>query len=279
MTTNKTQSPPEPEVLDAEPVDERTGAPIQRGIQKAIAQAEPMPTTEIQVHTFELTKMGTIKLSPEETAILNETLDPNDVLIRPNDGLVYLPWTWYTRRLNKALGLLQWALPPNGLPIIKPKGDTSEICWPHWLVIRGVVIGMAMGDATYVASNKKMSYSDAAESAKSNALSRNCKILGMALELWDKDWADGWRAKYAYKGQDDSGKVVWLKNKDAKQPEDPEEMAARKSFVEELISSKLFKDAKEIGAFMKQHKLKYCQGMHQELRDKIVEIQEKREKI
>jgi hypothetical protein len=44
-----------------------------------------------------------------------------------------------------------------------------------------------------------MTYADACEGAKSNSLARNCKLLGMTLELWDKEWADNWKRDHATK--------------------------------------------------------------------------------
>jgi hypothetical protein len=44
-----------------------------------------------------------------------------------------------------------------------------------------------------------MSYASALEGARTDCLSRCCKDLGMASELWDKAWRDGWTAKYAVK--------------------------------------------------------------------------------
>jgi len=44
-----------------------------------------------------------------------------------------------------------------------------------------------------------MTYATALEAAKSNALMRCCKDLGIASELWDPSFVAQWRQKYCVK--------------------------------------------------------------------------------
>lgn len=183
-------------------VDERTGQEITKG------KIQTLPTATINI---DVSLVGTLELSPEAEAVLDEKLNPEDVSIRP-DGLVYLDWTWYAERLNRAFGRLSWALIPDGSPQSK-KIDNNNVLvvWGHWLIIKGIVIGFAIGETSYRADNNTMSEADAAEGAKSISLSRNCKILGMSLELWNPTWVAEWKKNYAETYLDERGKTKWRK--------------------------------------------------------------------
>lgn len=188
--------------------DSRTGELIPKG------SPELRPGVLAQIN---ISQVGTLELDGQAEAVLTEPLDPKDVQIRP-DGLVYLPWTWYNKRLNRAFGLLKWALIPQGSPVIKETGNSTLIVWLNWLVIKGIPVAMAGGETSYQPSNYTMSYGDALEGARSNSLARNCKNLGMALELWDAEWVSNWKKEYAEQYTNDKGKKLWRK-KGAKAPQ------------------------------------------------------------
>jgi hypothetical protein len=65
-----------------------------------------------------------------------------------------------------------------------------------------------------------MSYADAAEAVKSNALSRCCKDMGICLELWDRRWTQRFRSEHCVKvwrdkaGRQKTGGYEW-RRKDA----------------------------------------------------------------
>lgn len=186
-------------------VDERTGEEIPRG-------ANSLMLASNQNTHVEIAKVGTLELTPQAEEVMNEKLNPADVRIRP-DGLVYLPWTYYSNKLNRAFGRLQWGLLPQGAPHVKPQGEYGDVLvvWGFWLAIKGVPIGFAYGETTYKPSNATMSYGDACEGAKSIALARNCKQLGIALELWDQDWVAEWKKENAEQYTNDKNKKVWRK--------------------------------------------------------------------
>jgi hypothetical protein len=138
-----------------------------------------------------LPSVGTIDLSAEEKEILFAPVDKNLVEIR-SDGLVYLPWMQYVTRLRNALGI-SWGLIPIGFP--KAKGEM--ILWPHWFIIRGVPISFVIGEQLWSSDNKRMSWGEACEGARSNALMRACKSIGITLELWDPAFIRNWISKYA----------------------------------------------------------------------------------
>ena len=186
-------------------VDERTGEIIPKGSPNTLA-----PTNALQVHV-NVGTVGTLELSPETEEVLAEPLKEEEVKIRP-DGLVYLPWTWYADRLNRAFGQLKWGLVPQGAPQSKDTGNNNVlVIWGNWLIIKGVPVGFAVGETSYRTNNNTMSYADAIEGAKSISLARNCKILGMSPQLWDAEWCATWKKKYAEQYDNGNGKTLWRK--------------------------------------------------------------------
>jgi hypothetical protein len=152
--------------------------------------------------------VGTIQLSDTEKSILYAPVDENLVEIR-TDGLVYLPWMHYVTRLRNALGI-SWGLIPVGFP--KTKGDM--VLWPHWFIIRGVPVSFVIGEQLWDSNNKRMSWSDASEGARSNALMRACKSIGITLELWDPAFIRQWISKFATQVPDPKkpDKIIWVKS-------------------------------------------------------------------
>lgn len=194
--------------VNGEVVDERTGEIIPIG-------DIPKPQSNTLATTLDLTKAGTLVLDEKADAVFSEPINPEDVQIRP-DGLVYLPWTWYAGRLNRALGRLQWALLPQAGAQKIPMGTSELVVWGHWFVVRGVVVGFEYGECTYRPDNFTMSFGDAAAGAKSNSLARNCKMLGMSLELWNQEWVSAWKEKYAERVRNPNGnrpEFIWRKKK------------------------------------------------------------------
>ncbi len=184
------------EIIDVskESIDSRTGEIIPKGSPNTMPPAGNVLQLQINANTI-----GTLVLSPETEKVLDEPLDPKSVRIRP-DGLVYLPWTFYAEKLNKAFGRLQWGLVPQGAPQSKDTGNNNVlVIWGNWLVVKGIPVGFAVGETSYRTNNNTMSYADAIEGAKSISLARNCKILGVALDLWDAEWVANWKKQYAEK--------------------------------------------------------------------------------
>ena len=156
---------------------------------------------------------GQIELTEKQIGILYAPIDEEAVEIRP-DGLVYLPWMEYVTRLRQAFGL-NWAIIPKDDP--KLGATRSSILWGFYLVIHGKLAGYAIGEQAYSASNATMNWSDAVEGAKSNALMRLCKGIGISLDLWKPSFIRHWKAKYAEEFND-GGRKKWRK-KDANRQE------------------------------------------------------------
>ena len=152
-----------------------------------------------------LVTAGTLEMSETQQGILYAPIQDRDVYIKP-DGLVYLSWIKYAERLTKAFTGTGWAMLPQGMPKIL---NNKLVVWGFHLIIKGVYCGFAIGEQEYY-ENGRMSYGEACEGAKSNALMRLCKALGIGLELWDKQFIEDWLNKYAQKKWDEEKrKYIW----------------------------------------------------------------------
>ena len=180
---------------------------------------------------------GTIEISKDQEDLLYSPIQVEEVEIRP-DGLIYLPWMEYVQRLRKAFGA-QWTIIPQGMPKIQG----NYVYWPFYLVIQGKIAGFAIGENQYHPSNAMMTYGDACEGAKSNALMRLCKGLGIGLELWKPSFARSWRKRYAEK-YTEKGKVRWRRKGDVRENGEGEyeETAASSSSPVPVESGKTIND-------------------------------------
>lgn len=169
---------------------------------------KPLPASTVQSRMEELIPFaGTIEITEEQKKILFAPVNSESVEIR-SDGLVYLPWMEYVSRLRDAFGI-SWAIIPYGMA--KPVG--GFLYWPFYLMIQGKLAGFAVGEQEYPPpGNQRMTYGDATEACKSNALMRLCKGIGISLELWKPSFIREWKAKYAEFYQDDKGKTKWRRN-------------------------------------------------------------------
>jgi len=159
----------------------------------AIAEkrTEKEATVENQISALVPTA-GTLQVSKENQEVLLKDIPDEDVEIRP-DGLIYAPWEVYATRLNKIFGLA-WAMIPVSF---KPDHLGIFILWGFSLVIQGKFAGYTIGQQEYIPENRQMTWGDACEGAKSNALMRLCKGLGIGLNLWRPSYIKYWKEKYA----------------------------------------------------------------------------------
>ena len=132
--------------------------------------------------------------------VLCEPIQKDDVEIKP-DGLLYLPEIKYRRILNRAFGPGGWGLKPQGEPEIA-QGILSR----EWtLICLGRFVSTARGEQEFFRPN---GVPTANEGAKSNALMRCCKDLGIASELWDPRFVRQFKAKHCVE--------VWCQTADGK---------------------------------------------------------------
>ena len=137
--------------------------------------------------------IGSVKLNEEQKKTLFAPVNEEEVEIRP-DGLVYLPWVFYHTRLREVFGL-EYALLPKGDPKYIP--EANLMVWGFYMVIKGSLMGYALGENGYHPNNRAMSYGDAIEGCKSNALMRLCKDLGISTELWQPEFVRKWKEEWA----------------------------------------------------------------------------------
>jgi hypothetical protein len=131
--------------------------------------------------------VGRLKLSSDQVAALKRPVADHEVSWRPaRDGgppvIPYLEHNGYRDRLDAAFGLGGWGIVQNGA--FKRDGDSIYI--PYALVIDGMPIAYTWGEQ----AQHKMSLGDAFEGSKSNAIVRLGKDLGIARELWSKNYVE-----------------------------------------------------------------------------------------
>lgn len=174
---------------------------------------------------------STLKLSEEENVKILKSFGDDQIEIRP-DGHIYLPQSYYRDRLNQAIGIGQWSLVPKGSHQEVNAGKT-KLFLNGALVIRGCFVAEAVGEAELHATNENQSLATVWEAAKSDCITRCCKDLSIAQQIyqpsyvkqWQKDyavevWVKGknkplWRKKTAAPFKDETGSV------DRNNPEDP----------------------------------------------------------
>jgi len=145
-----------------------------------------------------------IQLTDEQIAIINAPVDEMLIEIR-GDGQVYYPEMEYRRMLNKAFKPGRWGMRPMGQPVIR-----EGLVLHTWtLYIGGQFVAWATGEMELIKENEQMTYGDILEGSKSVALRRLCKDLGIASELWNKRWVDGFLKRWAFK--------VWVAGKNKPQ--------------------------------------------------------------
>ncbi|KAF2073034.1 hypothetical protein CYY_005650 [Polysphondylium violaceum] len=130
--------------------------------------------------------------SKEITDVLLANIGSEDIEIKP-DGLIYLPEIKYRRILNTAFGPGGWALKPFGPPVV----DNGSLIRPYALYCLGRYVAESIGEQPYNESSSFISFATATEAAKSNALVRCCKDLGIGSSLWDPTFIRQWKAQYA----------------------------------------------------------------------------------
>ncbi|KAJ3047181.1 hypothetical protein HK097_000157 [Rhizophlyctis rosea] len=118
--------------------------------------------------------------SREITDVLLAPINESDIEIKP-DGMLYLPEIKYRRILNRAFGPGGWGLVPKSMHTVVNTTLTRE----YALYCHGRFVAQARGEQDYFSD---AGIPTATEGAKSNALVRCCKDLGIASELWDPNF-------------------------------------------------------------------------------------------
>ncbi|KAI9296197.1 mitochondrial genome maintenance MGM101 [Neoconidiobolus thromboides FSU 785] len=144
--------------------------------------------------------VGSKPFDKEISDILLSPIDTKDIEIKP-DGLLYLPEIKYRRILNRAFGPGGWGLVPRGPSTVSSKNISRE----YALICLGRFVSQARGEQAYF---DKDELSMAGEGAKSNALTRCCKDIGIASELWDP--------AFVRKFKEENAEQVWVEHVSSK---------------------------------------------------------------
>ncbi|WFD36864.1 hypothetical protein MCUN1_003754 [Malassezia cuniculi] len=154
--------------------------------------------------------IGQRPFPPEVAKVLLEPIRAEDVEIKP-DGMLYLPEIKYRRILNSAFGPGGWGLVP------RSEADTSQgMVSREWsLICLGRFVATSRGEQEYF---KPSGVSMANEGAKSNALMRCCKDLGIASELWDPRFVRRFKSQHCVEvwcqGADGKKRKLWRRRDD-----------------------------------------------------------------
>lgn len=111
------------------------------------------------------------------------------------DNLIYIEHAYLRDRMNEVFGPGRWSIIPRNRwteNFQTSKGKTGiRVYVEAMLVIRGCFVSEAIGDMDYY-QNDGANFGDAVEGAKTAALRRCAKELGIGLQAWKKSWCEGW---------------------------------------------------------------------------------------
>jgi hypothetical protein len=156
----------------------------------------PLPTTLQSDPLMLFAMVGTLKLSEPQIMALRRPVEDREIEWRPLEkggppAIPYLSHNGCRDRLDACFGLGGWGMAPMG----QPKEKDGIIYVPYALVVDGLPRIFAWGEQAYHANNKQMTYGDALEGAKSNAITRCGKELGVGRELWNRKHLEELKAR------------------------------------------------------------------------------------
>jgi hypothetical protein len=131
-------------------------------------------------------------ITREQIEILSADPSNAEIAILPT-GELYLPHLVIRRRLNSAFGTGCWVVRECS-PVSRQGAQVIQ----SWAIdIDGIgERARATGGAEYRDNNKRTTWDDAIESAKSIAISRCGKAMGIGIILSDKNFQRSWRARH-----------------------------------------------------------------------------------
>ncbi len=190
-----------PEPIDAEvmPDGEIVEKPLLPAVAEAksdAAQARIDAVANVLHKAYE--KASLLQLSSEEVAALTSDFADADFRTGASgkENLIYIEHASLRERFNKVIGIGQWSL------IVRnrwteqfttaKKEPAHRVYVEAVMVVRGCYAGEAIGDMTYYPNNPSTNFGDAVEGAKSAALRRCAKELGVGLQAWHKAFAEDW---------------------------------------------------------------------------------------
>lgn len=163
------------------------------------AQAKVDAVAAITMKAYDRASM--LQLTEQEIELLQAEF-PDDAFqpgAAGKEHLIYIEHAHLRDRLNRVFRPGQWSIIPRNRwaeDFRTAKGyPASRVYVEAMLVIRGCFVAEAVGEMEYYPNNASQNYGDAVEGAKTAALRRCCKELGVGLQAWKKEWCEGWWAR------------------------------------------------------------------------------------
>jgi hypothetical protein len=193
----------EPKTIDVE-AEPQVPARIESGALTPSQPIQPATAAQAKVDAVaSLTmsayaKASTLNLTSEEIEKLQAEF-PDEAFKAGASGkehLIYIEHAYLRDRLNQVFGPGQWAIIPRNRWAedfrTAKNVEASRVYVEAMLLIRGCFVAEAVGDMVYYKNNDSQNYGDAVEGAKTAALRRCAKELGIGLQAWKKDFCEGW---------------------------------------------------------------------------------------
>jgi hypothetical protein len=209
----------------------RRRVPIHKRAAKSLALARRVqpqtvaPLTLGQEPMLALQFVGTLKLSAKQIADLRRPVKDDELDWKPakTDGppeIPYLSHNGYRDRLDAAFGLGGWGM----VPTVAPKEKDGIVYCQYALVVGGTPRFFAWGEQAYHVNNKQMTYGDAIEGTKSNAIVRCGKELGIGRDLWSKRYIGDLKRRVPKDRRLSSGVDATTQQRKAPEPPEPTAM-------------------------------------------------------
>lgn len=170
-------------------------------VKQSPSQAKEQSVSELLAEAFK--KSSQCPISKEESdALLAEFPDSDFVRGAGGDtNLIYIQHYALRQRFNKVLGLGQWSIVTIrswSEEFKTAKGvEGYHVFCEVALLVKGAVVGTAIGKMDYFKSNASQTFDDAHEGARTAAFRRASKDFGVGLQAFDRDWCAKWQEKYS----------------------------------------------------------------------------------
>ena len=153
---------------------------------------------------------GLCRFTQEQEDVLRQPVNPDLVEIK-YEGTVYMPGAYYRKVLNDAFGPGGWSLVETGpVKLIDGTYYLSAV-----LVCEGRPVATAIGEYQPGGHNPKVSPGMAKESCRTDAISKSCKTLGVAEELWFPAFCRKWQADHAVQARSKrTDRLEWRRKDD-----------------------------------------------------------------
>lgn len=182
--------------------------------------------------TGSLARASTLLLTPEETERLTAEFPDSDFLpgAGGKENLIYIQHSALRDRLNKVLGLGQWAIIVRETwnedfetrgSAGKPPQKGVRVYVRGMMLVRGCYVAESVGDMDYFPGNAAQNFGDAYEGAQTAAFRRCAKNFGVGVQAWDRHWCDSWWLRKRGTAQQKPNEYAGAKPQQAVPPRTP----------------------------------------------------------